>query len=200
MASSYGEDASKNALQSLYQSALASLPERHRIRVEGDIASHLRALPAYRKTSLLLAYVAYHEEIDTTAIIQQAWRDGKKVALPVVVGGARSLAYYLVDSLDGLVRGARGALEPAVALDDDPVPDDELAGSLCLVPGLVFDARGYRIDYGAGYFDNFLAAYPGLKVGLARGFQISSNPLPSDEHDIAVDVLVSDGAIWWCER
>ncbi|SDC37696.1 5-formyltetrahydrofolate cyclo-ligase, partial [Parafannyhessea umbonata] len=72
--------------------------------------------------------------------------------------------------------------------------------SVCLVPGLVFDAEGHRIGYGAGYYDNFLAGYAGTKVGLARGIQISSNPLPHDDHDVAVDVIVSDGAIWRCRR
>jgi 5-formyltetrahydrofolate cyclo-ligase len=76
----------------------------------------------------------------------------------------------------------------------------DLANSLCLVPGLCFDAEGYRVAYAAGYIDNFLASYAGLKVSLARTVQISSNPLPHDDHDVPVDVLISDGAIWQCRR
>ncbi|MGN0075726.1 MAG: 5-formyltetrahydrofolate cyclo-ligase, partial [Parafannyhessea sp.] len=72
--------------------------------------------------------------------------------------------------------------------------------SICLVPGLVFDAEGYRIGYGAGYYDDFLAGYPGLKVGLARTMQISGNPLPRDAHDVPVDAIVSDGAVWRARR
>ena len=45
-----------------------------------------------------------------------------------------------------------------------------------------------------------VADYPGLKVGLVRTLRISSNPLPHDDHDVPMDVLVSDGSVWMCNR
>ena len=56
------------------------------------------------------------------------------------------------------------------------------------------------MGYGAGYYDEFLAFYPGDKVGIVRSVQVSSNSLPHDDHDIPVDVLVTEGSIWQCRR
>lgn len=197
MASSYGEDASKSALRARYLSAGASLSPRQRARFDIQVCRNLRAVPAYRFCTLLLAYVPFRDELDTASIIRRAWDEGKDVALPRCVGGERSLEFVVVDTLDGLVRGASGVMEPAEGAGD-PIDPARLPESVCLVPGLVFDSRGYRIGYGAGYYDNFLATYPGTKVGLARSLQVSGNPLPVDGHDVAVDVLVSDGAVWMC--
>lgn len=200
MASSYGEDASRDALRNGYLSVMAGTSPAFRERLDGEISLHLTACPAYRDADVVLAYVAYRDEIDTRAIIERAWSDGKVVALPRCVGGPRSLEFYPVASLDGLSMGARGVLEPPVGGDVAPLATEDMLGSICLVPGLVFDGEGYRVGYGAGYYDNFLSFYPGTKVGLARSIQISSNPLPHDEHDVTVDVIVSDGAVWMCRK
>ncbi len=179
MASSYGEDASKQALRSAYLD-LPTLSPTHQARLDGDALAHLRTYSKYRNASLVLVFPSQREEADTLEAARQARRDGKVVAMPTFAN-------------DGTV---------TFRLDDGTVVDenDDLANSLCLVPGLCFDAEGYRVAYAAGYIDNFLASYAGLKVSLARTVQISSNPLPHDDHDVAVDVLISDGAIWQCRR
>lgn len=198
MASSYGEDASKSALREGYLAIRDRLAPSHRARLDAEVRAHLLALPAYAEAELLLSYVPFRDEIDTRPIIERAWADGKRVALPRCVPGSVSLRFYEVRSLDGLRPGACGALEPSAG--GEPLTTRQMLGSVCLVPGLVFDAGGYRIGYGAGYYDNFLAVYPGTKVGLARSVQVSGNPLPADGHDVAVDVLVSDAAVWNCRR
>lgn len=182
MASSYGEDASKRALESAY-SALPRLSRSHQERLDADVLNHLRACRAYRDADLVIVFPSQREEADTSRATRQALKDGKTVAL----GAVRP---------DGSV---------ALVSVDDPTAElaftrTELARSLCIVPGLVFDAEGYRVAYNAGYIDNYLAAYEGTTVSLARTVQISSNPLPRDGHDVPVDVLVSDGAVWMCRR
>ena len=197
MASTYGQDASKSALQSAFEAVELQLAPQHAERVDREVRMHFTAMGAYRSASLILAYVTYRNEMDTTELIERAWKDGKRVALPVCDRG--KLVFYEVETLEGLHMGSRGVKEPDPA-DCIEVDPDDFEGSICLVPGLVFDAEGYRIGYGAGYYDNFLADYPGLKVGLVRTLRISGNPLPHDDHDVPMDVLVSDGSVWVCDR
>ena len=180
MASSYGEDASKQALRSAYIT-LPTLSPSHQARLDGDVLVHLRMLPEYRACKLLLAFPSQREEADTLGAVKQARTDGKTVAIPTFAN-------------DGKITFS---LEDGSPLDAD---EAELAASVCLVPGLIFDAQGYRVAYNAGYVDNFLVGYPGCKVSLARTVQIGSNPLPHDAHDVPVDVLVSDAAVWRCRR
>ena len=197
MASSYGQDASKSALQSAYEAVSAQIAPRHAERVDREVRIHFTAMAAYREAPLVLAYITYRDEFDTTALIERAWKDGKRVAVPVCDRG--KLVFYEIETLEGMRIGSRGVLEPDPAACT-PVDSADFEGSICLVPGLVFDADGYRVGYGAGYYDTFLADYPGTKVGLVRTMRISSNPLPHDDHDVPMDLLVSDGSVWVCDR
>ena len=62
---------------------------------------------------------------------------------------SRSMAFHYIESLDELVPGIKGIPEP---LPDTPIVKlSEMLGSICLVPGLVFDGAGYRIGYGGGF-------------------------------------------------
>lgn len=199
MASSYGSDASKASLRSEYLDLCRGMPKAFSRRIDGSVQDMLFRLDLYREAALVLSYLPFHEEIDTYPIMRRALADGKRLALPWLDPRTSKLSFYEVSSVDDIKRGARGIAGPLDA-EPDALGVSDLLGSLCLVPGLVFDGEGHRVGYGAGYYDEFLAHYPGDKVGLARSVQVSSNPLPHDDHDVAVDVLVTEGSIWRCRR
>ncbi len=199
MASSQGTDASKSSLRNGYLSLCERMPKEFSRRIDGTVRGMLQNLDVYRDAKLLLGYLPIHEEIDTLPMLKDALAAGKRIALPYLDRTDNKLRFYEVDSLASITRGARGlARKPHE--DDEPLDTADFLGSACLVPGLVFDGEGNRIGYGAGYYDEFLAFYPGHKIGLVRSVQVSSNPLPRDPHDVAVDVLVTEGSIWQCRR
>lgn len=65
-----------------------------------------------------------------------------------------------------------------------------------LVPGVSFDLKGFRIGYGKGFYDRFLARFDGLKIGVAYSVQVSSQPLPVESFDMPVDVLATEQYIY----
>lgn len=199
MASSYGSDASKSALQEGYLRLCKVMPKAYRKTVDRSVFTMLRDLDLYRKAKLILVYVPFHEEIDTRKVIENAFKDGKHVAVPIFDDRTANLRFYEISSPDQVVPDGRG-MRTKPTPDAKPLGVKDFLGSVCLVPGLVFDGEGYRVGYGAGYYDRFLQYYPGHKVGLVRSLQVSSNPLPRQEGDIAVDVLVSEGSIWRCRK
>lgn len=180
MASSYGEDASKQALRSAFLD-LPKLSPSHQARLDGDVLTHLKAFSRYRDAKLVLVFPSQREESDTAPAAAMAAAAGKRVL-------------YATFDKDGLVTFVDANREP------QELAANELPASICLVPGLVFDAEGYRVAYGAGYVDNFLESYKGCSIAPVRSLQVSNNPLPHDPHDVPVDVLVSDAAIWICRR
>ena len=198
MASSYGTDAGKTSLRSGYLDLCERMPKEFSRRIDGSVRSMFDLLDLYQQTSLVLGYLPIHEEIDTFPLLREALAAGKRVALPYLNSKEAKLEFYEISSLSAVTRGARGLARPP--LGAKPLGTIDMLGSICLVPGLVFDGEGYRVGYGAGYYDEFLAFYPGDKIGLVRSVQVSSNPLPHDDHDIAVDVLVTEGSIWRCRR
>lgn len=68
-----------------------------------------------------------------------------------------------------------------------------------LVPGLAFSKKGERVGRGKGYYDRTLSKVPGLKVGVCYSYQLFDE-LPTEAHDIKMDVVVSDQGITWLKR
>jgi 5-formyltetrahydrofolate cyclo-ligase len=80
-----------------------------------------------------------------------------------------------------------------------PEPDPERCPELDLaevdfawIPALAVDRAGYRLGYGAGYFDKLLAGrgpWPYCVAALPAAFVVES--LPHEPHDVAVDQVIS---------
>jgi 5-formyltetrahydrofolate cyclo-ligase len=63
-----------------------------------------------------------------------------------------------------------------------------------IVPGLVYDKKGYRIGYGKGYYDRLLKKTKALKIGVCFDLFLVDH-LPIEAHDEAVDIIVTDQQI-----
>jgi 5-formyltetrahydrofolate cyclo-ligase len=64
-----------------------------------------------------------------------------------------------------------------------------------VVPLLAFDARGYRIGYGAGFYDRTLAKLRAARNVLAVGFAFAGQEfetVPHDENDQRLDWIVTE--------
>lgn len=64
-----------------------------------------------------------------------------------------------------------------------------------LIPALAFDESGTRLGRGKGFYDRALQNYQGIKVGVAWDFQVATSELPYEEHDIKMDVVITDRRI-----
>ena len=137
----------------------------------------------YKDASVIYGYLPYNQEVRTTAILAQALRDGKRVAVPKVYGDTMRFIY--LDDLNKVETGYSGIPEP---VEDGPVAENENA--LVLMPGLAFDKNGNRMGYGGGFYDKFLAEEPNHPtVALCYGFQMVDT-IPSEEYDIPVDFVL----------
>ncbi len=187
----------KDELRARFKALRAGQTAGERAAVDSAITTRFAELPAYRAARIIAPYLSFGAEVETRGIIERAWAAGKRVALPRCVSGARAMRWYAVTSLEGLVRGPFGVLEPA----EDPARELDLSGradALAVVPGLAFDAQGFRLGYGGGYYDAFLSAFPGVSVGLCREAQLveSLRALGGiDAHDVPVDFVVTEARV-----
>ena len=116
-------------------------------------------------------------------MLEQALRDGKKVAVPKCYGDEMKFIY--LDDLTKVAKGYAGIPEP---IADEPAAHDETA--LVLMPGLAFDPQGHRIGYGGGFYDKFLSREPNHPtLALCYDFQMLPH-LDTEEHDIPVDTVL----------
>lgn len=144
------------------------LSASYRAEADAAIFQIVTESALYREAPIVFTYASVGTEVDTHAIINRSLEAGKVVALPRCVRGTRTMAWHRIASLDDLEPGFCGLDEPvdddATLLDPARVP----ITSLALVPGLLFDDAGYRLGYGGGYYDRFLAEFPGVSLGLVR--------------------------------
>ncbi len=138
---------------------------------------------AYQKAKTIYGYLPYNQEVRTVPMLEQALRDGKKVAVPKVYDDTMKFIY--LEDLSQVETGYAGIPEP---IADEPVADDPTA--LVLMPGLAFTKNGDRMGYGGGFYDKFLATEPNHPtVALCYSFQMVEN-LPTAEYDIPVDAVL----------
>ena len=164
--------------------------EKKRAMTEEQIASaseRLRELfaasNAYAQAKSIYGYLPYNQEVRTVPILEQAIRDGKRVAVPKCYGD--EMRFIWMEDLSQVEKGYAGIPEP---ISDGPVADDQTA--LVLMPGLAFDPQGHRIGYGGGFYDRFLAAEPNHPtLVLCYDFQMLEH-LETEEFDIPVDAVL----------
>lgn len=150
------------------------------------IAQRLSELPAFQSASTLLAYVSKPEEADTRDVIEHALQRNVTVYVPRVLNGGQ-LEWVCIQSIETLIQGEFGVMEPAADADAAPPPPRAVA----LVPGVAFDRKGNRLGWGQGYFDRFLAEFDGVAIGLAYDCQIYEE-LPHEPHDRPVSMVVTE--------
>ena len=147
------------------------------------LAELFLASEAYKNAKTVYGYLPYNQEVRTVPMLEQALRDGKRVAVPKCYGDEMRFIY--MDDLSLVEKGYAGIPEPVA---DGPVADDETA--LVLMPGMAFDPQGHRIGYGGGFYDKFLAAEPGHPtLALCYSFQMLPH-LETEEFDIPVDMVL----------
>lgn len=167
-----------------------AIRERKRAMTEEEIVSRSAKLgalftqsDAYKNAKTIYGYLPYNQEVRTVPMLEQALKDGKRVAVPKVYGDEMKFLY--LDDLTKVSKGYAGIPEP---IADGPVADDTTA--LVLMPGLAFDPQGHRIGYGGGFYDKFLAAEPNHPT-LALCYEFQMLPvLDTEEHDIPVDTVL----------
>ena len=141
------------------------------------------ASDAYKNAKTIYGYLPYNQEVRTVAMLEQAMRDGKRVAVPKCYGD--EMRFIFMDDLSNVEKGYANIPEP---IADEPIADDETA--LVLMPGLAFDPQGHRIGYGGGFYDKFLAKEPDHPtLALCYDFQMVEH-LETEEFDIPVDTVL----------
>lgn len=184
----------KRALRKQFMTLRTTIPVDERERVDEAIARNMFELPEYQKAETLLAYLNFGSEINTRRIIQDAWDAGKTVALPACIPDTHEMTWHRVDSFEGLVHSKLGVDEPPYnpSTEIDPLAIDN---ALAIVPGLTFDARGFRLGYGGGFYDVFLTHFSGETVGLCRTAQFSDRVEALDPHDRPVHIVVTENEV-----
>ena len=140
----------------------------------------------YKSSGAVMIYLSIGSEVRTDALLKKIFEDGKVCAVPVVRGKEIKISRFYKDG--ALVRSAFGIPEPEFP---------EYCGisgiDVIVIPALAYDARGYRIGYGGGYYDRLLSRV-GSDIALV-GFcydKLIVDNIDYQPHDIKTEIVISD--------
>ncbi|KAF9517329.1 hypothetical protein BS47DRAFT_1433530 [Hydnum rufescens UP504] len=193
----------KKALRSSILAARKLIPSASVNSQSEHITRSVLQCPEFKESESISCYLSMPGEVDTSAIVDEILRQGKKLFVPRTDSPSNSiemLRIYDGDDLRSLPSGLWGIREPG------PSPLDS-GLSLILMPGVAFDRSFCRIGYGKGYYDRFLSSYSSkhghvssllsylwflLAVGLALAENVLDfNTIPTGSNDWSVHGIAS---------
>lgn len=172
-----------------------SLPFEVRAEQDRRISENVRRLHQYAPCHTLLIYMSTPIEVDTKRIIENAWADGKRVAVPRCIPDTRLMEFHYITSFDDVSAGMFGVMEPHETL---PIVTD-FEGCLMIVPAMQFDINGYRLGYGKGYYDRYMSRFCGASAGLCYIEELRRH-MYHGRYDKPVDIIVTDRCIRTCKK
>lgn len=165
---------------------LKKQPQDQKARRDQELIAALLAHSAYARAKVLATYLPFPHEVDTSSLILAAQADGKHLVVPKIRDREMVFASYEPDKLE---KTAFGLWEPVGTVIYTKEQID-----LIHVPGLLFNQSGYRIGYGGGYYDRYLADFAGQTISTAYPEQVQE--FQADCHDIPVqEVLIAHDSI-----
>ena len=152
---------------------------------EQQILALFFASQQWKKAQTVAVIKAVDFEFDTEKVMARAFLEGKKIVVPKSLP-ERQLAFYEVDEKTNYYVTKFGVEEPESNLF---VTKEEI--DLIVVPGLVFSTKGYRVGFGGGFYDRYLATYQGETCSLVFSEQMNDT-WEADAFDIPVTKIYTD--------
>lgn len=154
------------------------------------IFSKVLALEEFKSCSKILLYASYNNEVSTYDFFERARKLSKQIYFPKCQANGK-MRFFEVSSLSKLCPGMYGIPEP----DNCACEYESSSDTLCIVPAICFDKRGFRLGYGKGYYDRFLSTFKGHSIGVVMD-KFMVQYLPTLPTDIRVKKIISDKNIY----
>jgi 5-formyltetrahydrofolate cyclo-ligase len=185
----------KTEIREYYLAKRRALSPEERTEKNEKICKNMLASATFRYADVILMFYPKHDEIDIRPVAEAALAAGKKIAFPRCNPEDHTMIFHYVSSLSELCPGSYNIMEPSAELPAFTPETAETASVVCIVPAVVFDKKGFRIGYGGGYYDRYLAGFRGTKIGFAyRDFIVNS--VPHGRFDLTVDVMITERGLY----
>lgn len=170
---------------------LKYLPKNEQQTIGEKLTDHLIQSDIWNNASSIGVTISQGFEWDTKAIIDATWKANKQVSVPKCDPATKDLTFYQLDTYEQLEVVYFNLKEP------NPVKSQKTGKAdidLLIVPGLLFDKSGYRIGFGGGYYDRFMADFTNVTVSLVSNVQVMED-IPKETFDLPVDYLITEDGI-----
>ncbi|MBR3768233.1 MAG: 5-formyltetrahydrofolate cyclo-ligase [Clostridia bacterium] len=158
-----------------------------------EIQKRLIESSAFKTADKIFIYVATEKEPDTSLIISEALKCGKKVFVPKCIDKGIMIPVK-IDEETKFSEGFMGIREPLIYNKNLPVPDIDLA----VIPCVSANKNGNRLGHGGGFYDIFLSENKMTKICLCFN-ELLHDDIPTDEKDIQMDTVITEKEVFYCK-
>jgi 5-formyltetrahydrofolate cyclo-ligase len=148
---------------------------------------HFLAARLHTGAEIISGFRPIRTEIDVTPLMLALHAAGHRLCVPVIEGAGLPLKFREWSPEAEMTEGTFGALVPASG--------DWLEPQLLIAPLLAFDAAGWRLGYGGGFYDRTLEGLRAKRRTLAVGFAYSVQQVgdvPREPTDQRLDAVVTE--------
>jgi len=181
----------KGALRKTIGETLKEVAKDELLRQSAMVSLRLCRLPEFQNAKLILAYMAMNNECDPAIAVEEAIRQGKKVAF-TLCGPERSLRLLVPQEEDAFVKGSYGIWAPLPEKCEEVEPEEL---DFIILPGVAFDKACNRLGRGAGYYDRLLPKTKAYLAGICLDIQLVEK-LPTCHWDVPLNAIITPSAIW----
>lgn len=159
-----------------------SLDPEGKVAKETIILTKLFQSAAWKQAASIGVTLSMSLELDTQGIIEKALNEGKSVSVPKTSPKGK-MDFIKISSRTIYEESKFGVREP---IKGDIIDKQQI--DLLIVPGVAFRLDGYRVGFGGGYYDRYLADYSGQTCSLVFAEQLNQDWQPSP-YDLPVNRL-----------
>ena len=178
----------KSVQRNLVLAKLKEIEAGKHSEMSAAIIEDLAADPVFKSANIIGLTISAYPEVDTKKLIERIWLEGKHAAVPKCIPKSRGMDFYIIDDFSQLEVVYMNLQEPKIAITRYAAPKEI---DLMIVPGVVYCRKGYRMGFGGGYYDRYLAEYEGHKRSLAFGVQLVE-AIEAESHDIPVEGIYTE--------
>ena len=187
----------KQQLRKQVRTQLSRMSAQQKIDKSQLACKFLVETPEFQNANTIMAFLSLPNEIETAQFILYAWQHNKTIAAPKVSWQQRHMIPVEINSLEsGIATDAGGLRNPITGV---PVPMEYI--DLVITPGLAYDKRGYRLGRGGSYYDRFFLnkSLKAKRCGFGFAEQVFDE-VPTVEHDLPIDMLVTENGVQYFNR
>lgn len=177
--------AEKKRLRAHFSALRAAISAEEKDALDAALCRAVASHPAFLSCDVLLCFSPVRDEPNFTALYQLARKRGVKTAFPRCEG--KQMNFHLITNAGELEVGRFGIPTPHA---EAPVATCT-ARTLCLLPALAAAKDGTRLGYGGGFYDRFLAGFPGITL-LPVYSALICGTLPREHTDIPASIILTE--------
>jgi 5-formyltetrahydrofolate cyclo-ligase len=181
----------QNLKQACRKAGFATRKQVHALGLDNEANAQLTAFLKEQDENLIIsAYMPIRTEVSPLPTMKRMAARGRKICVPVIIGAGLPLEFHQWTPEAEMVEGAFGAYIPKNGV--------QLIPDIVITPLLAFDAHGYRMGYGGGFYDRTFEQISALKDVQAIGYAYSEQEIllvPRESTDFPLNAVITEKGI-----